>query len=146
MNKLFKLLEGNGLLILAWILAITWLVYSISLVGGRTITTELDLEAYDGIWVSNMFLFALLINITMVNIFTEKIEERKERAEITFYTIMSMLWTIMLFARFYVNIGYDWFHAIGSAARIVTILFIFVAMFVLFPRLIDPIKYKRRPI
>jgi hypothetical protein len=143
MNKLSKLLEGNGLLILAWILAITWLVYSISLVGGKTITTELDLEAYDSIWVSNMFLFALLIYITMVNIFTEEIEERKERAEITFYTIMSMLWAITLFALLYVNMGYDWFHAIGSAARIVTMLFILVTMFVLFPILIDPIKYKK---
>jgi len=143
MNKLSKLLEGNGLLILAWILAIIWFVYSMSLVEGRTITTELDLEAYNGLLVSNMFLFALLINITMVNIFTEKIEERKERAEITFYTIMSMLCAIMLFAPLYVNIGYNWFHAIGSAARIVTLLFILVTMFVLFPRLIEPIKYKR---
>jgi hypothetical protein len=117
-----------------------------SLVEGRAITTELDLEAYDGLLISNMFLFALLIYITMVNIFTEEIEKRKERAEITFYTIMSMLCAIMLFARFYVNIGYDWFHAIGSAALIVTILSILVTMLVLFPILIDPIKYKRRPI
>jgi hypothetical protein len=72
-----KLSEGNGLLILAWILAITWLVYSISLVAGRTITTELDHKAYDGIKYSNAFLLLLLFVITIGNIFTEEIEARK---------------------------------------------------------------------
>jgi hypothetical protein len=78
MNKLFKLLEGNGLLILAWILAIIWFVYSTSLAEGRTITTELDYEAYGGIIVSNTFLLFLLFVITLVNIFTEDVEVKKK--------------------------------------------------------------------
>jgi hypothetical protein len=72
-----KLLEGNGLLILAWILAIIWFVYSTSLAEGRTITTELDHEAYGGIMASNTFLLFLLFVITIVNIITEEVEERK---------------------------------------------------------------------
>jgi hypothetical protein len=97
MNKLSKLLEGNGLLILAWILAITWLVYSTSLAEGRAITTELDHKAYSGIVISNAFLLFLLFVITLVNIFTEDVEMRKKHAEIILRTIISKQWIITIF-------------------------------------------------
>jgi hypothetical protein len=78
MNKTTpKLSEGNGLLILAWILAIIWFVYSISLVAGRTITTELDHKAYDGIKYSNALLLLSLCAITIVNIYIKNVEVRK---------------------------------------------------------------------
>jgi hypothetical protein len=132
MNKLFKLLEGNGLLILAWILTIIWFVYSTSLAEGRTITTELDHEAYSGIVISNAFLLFLLFVITLVNIFTEDVEVRKKHAEIILRTIISKQWIIAIFSLLYFIEGYDWFHAVGLAAFIAAIFFIFFLAIPLF--------------
>jgi hypothetical protein len=127
-----KLLKGNGLLILAWILAIIWFVYSTSLVEGRTITTKLDYEAYGGIVASNEFLLFLLFVITLVNVFTEEVEERKKLAGIALYATILKLLVIIVLSLLYVNAGYDRFHAVGSAANLVTIFFIFFLAIPLF--------------
>jgi hypothetical protein len=124
MNKLFKLLEGNGLLILAWILTIIWFVYSTSLAEGRTITTELDYEAYGGIIVSNAILLSSLLFITIVNIITEEVKVRKKHAVIILRAIILKQWIIAILALLHIGAGYDWFHAMGLAAGIAAIAFI----------------------